>query len=88
MEKPTQATPRRPRVDPMRVWRWGFSAVLIGIGLWLIVTGKQIAGAEGRILGYVIVGYALLRLALGYLGERSRRKVALLRLRDRSGESA
>jgi hypothetical protein len=72
----------------MKVWRWGFSVVLVGVGLWLVVTGRQIAGAEGRILGFVVIGYALLRLALGYLGERSRKRASRIPLDSTGGESA
>ncbi|HWO58195.1 MAG TPA: hypothetical protein VNN55_11585 [bacterium] len=63
------------RINPMRVWRWGFSAVLIGVGLWLVATAPTIGGASGRTLGWVIMGYALVRLALGWLSDRGKSRI-------------
>jgi len=57
---------------PLAVWRWGFSAVLVGIGLWLVLAQPTFVGGNGRVLGFVLIGYALVRLLLGYLMNLSR----------------
>ncbi len=60
----------RERLDPMALWRWGFSIVLIGCGLWLVVASPQIGGASGRTLGLVVIAYAVVRLGLGWFMQK------------------
>ena len=65
-------TPASPAAKPLAVWRWGFSAVLVGIGIWLVVAQPTVVGGNGRVLGWILIGYALVRLLLGYVLNLSR----------------
>jgi hypothetical protein len=73
MSQPAGTHRRQPRVSPFVIWRWGFSVLLIGVGIWLVVARPTIAGVQGRTLGWVVIGYALLRLILGHLSDPQRR---------------
>ncbi len=65
----------RPRVNPMLVWRYGFSIVLIGVGFWLVISAPMLGAASGRTLGWVVIGYAVVRLALGGLTDRGKGRI-------------
>ena len=56
----------------MAIWQWGFSLLLLATGLWLVLSGTMVAGANGRLLGWILMGYALVRLVL-YRLSHSRR---------------
>ena len=66
---------RRSRVNPLLIWRYGFSVVLAGAGLWLVITAPMLGAASGRTLGWVVIGYALVRLALGWLADRGKERI-------------
>ena len=69
------------------MWRWGFSVLLVGVGIWLVIAKPLFAGAQGRLFGWVIIGYAVLRLLVGYLSDQ-RRPPPLSRRQGHDGESA
>lgn len=54
------------RIDPMAIWRWGFSAVMIGCGIWLVIAAPQLGGASGRTIGLIVIAYACVRLTFGW----------------------
>jgi hypothetical protein len=81
MSQSADSRPRHPRINPLVIWRLGFTVVLLAAGIWLVATGPLIAGAQGRTLGWVVIGYAILRLGLGYLSDLQRKKP---KLRDRA----
>jgi len=64
-----------PPIRPLAVWRWGFSIALVGVGLWLIIARPSLAGGEAHVLGWILVGYAVVRLLFSYL-MNSRRGVS------------
>jgi hypothetical protein len=49
--------------------------VLTGVGLWLVITAPMLGAASGRTLGWVVIGYALVRLALGWLTDRGKARI-------------
>jgi len=68
-------TEMRPRVNPLLIWRYGFSVVLVGVGLWLVISAPMLGAASGRTLGWVVTGYAIVRLALGWLTDRGKGRI-------------
>ena len=71
----TEETKIRSRVNPLLVWRYGFSVVLIGAGMWLVIAAPMLGAASGRTLGWIVIGYALVRLALGWLTDRGKGRI-------------
>ena len=65
----------RPRVNPLLIWRYGFSVVLVGVGLWLVIAAPVMGTASGRILGWVVMGYAAVRLAIGWISDRGKGRI-------------
>lgn len=65
----------RSRVNPLLIWRYGFSIVLVGVGLWLVISAPMLGAASGRTLGWVVIGYAIVRLALGWLTDRGKGRI-------------
>jgi uncharacterized membrane protein len=66
-------------IKPLDVWRWGFSLVLVGVGIWLLIEMPGLGGADARVLGWVIIAYAVVRLFLSMLSNSlSRRRRRLL----------
>ena len=57
---------RKP-IDALRLWRWGFAVVLVAVGLWLVWTAPPIGRASGRTVGWIMIGYAVVRTALAWL---------------------
>lgn len=68
-------TKTRPRVNPLLIWRYGFSFVLVGVGVWLVVSAPMLGAASGRTLGWVVIGYAAVRLALGWITDRGKGRI-------------
>jgi hypothetical protein len=68
-------TDARPRVNPLLLWRYGFSVVLVAVGLWLVISAPMLGAASGRTLGWVVMGYAIVRLALGWLTDRGKGRI-------------
>ena len=64
---------RQSRLSPFLIWRWGFSILLVGVGIWLVIAKPLFAGPQGWIFGWVVIGYAALRLLAGYLSDYQRR---------------
>lgn len=77
--EPMQLSPAEPktraRVNPLLIWRYGFSLVLAAVGLWLVITAPMLGAASGRTLGWIIIGYAGVRLALGWLTDRGKGRI-------------
>lgn len=72
----TSAEPKtRTRVNPLLIWRYGFSLVLVAVGLWLVITAPMLGTAPGRTLGWIIIGYAVVRLALGWITDRGKARI-------------
>jgi hypothetical protein len=65
----------RARVNPLLIWRYGFSLVLLAVGLWLVITAPTLGAASGRTLGWIVMGYALVRLAIGWLTDRGKARI-------------
>lgn len=65
----------RLRVNPLLIWRYGFSLVLMAVGLWLVITAPVLGAASGRTLGWIVMGYALVRLAIGWLTDRGKARI-------------
>ena len=72
--EPTR-TEARPRINPLLLWRYGFSVVLVAVGLWLVISAPMLGAASGRTLGWVVMGYAFVRLALGWLTDRGKGRI-------------
>ena len=70
MSKPAGSRKRLGQIDPILVWRWGFAALLVVVGAWLVYARPQVGGASGRTLGWIMIGYAAVRFAVAYLGRR------------------
>ncbi|MBI3872639.1 MAG: hypothetical protein HY304_06155 [candidate division Zixibacteria bacterium] len=66
---------RESRLDPMAIWRWGFALLLLVAGVWLVVAAPVWGGASGRTLGWVVIGYAVVRPLFGRLVGSGRRSV-------------
>lgn len=58
---------RRKPLDPTAVWRWGFTVALVALGIWLVIANPAIGGANGKLMGWIVIGYGLLRLLLNRL---------------------
>ncbi|HUU44683.1 MAG TPA: hypothetical protein VM118_03030 [Acidobacteriota bacterium] len=87
MSQPAGTHRRQSRISPFLIWRWGFSLLLVGVGIWLVIAKPLFAGAQGRIFGWVVIGYAVLRLLVGHLSDHRRRPM-VLRRQGHDGESA
>ena len=61
-------------VNPAVIWRWGFSLVLVAVGVWLVVTNPPFGGSNGRLFGWIIIAYGVIRLLLQRLFTPSRGK--------------
>lgn len=72
---PTTEPIRRSRVNPLLIWRYGFVLLLVVAGLWLVITAPMLGAASGRMLGWVVIGYAVVRLALGWLTDRGKSRI-------------
>jgi len=79
---------KRMRINPMSVWRWGFGVALLLVGVWLVIAAPSIGETDGRVVGWVIVGYALLRLLLSWTLKNRNRSVTGIRRDYNTGESA
>jgi hypothetical protein len=64
-------TPTRS-IRPLAIWSWGFSGVLVAVGLWLVLTEPTVAGSNARMLGWILLGYSIVRLLFAYLMNLSR----------------
>jgi hypothetical protein len=85
---PDESKSPRRTIDPMVLWRWGFAVLLLLVGGWLVIASPAIGQANGRTLGYVVIGYALLRLLLGWLAHGRRRNRTKVFSAAGRGESA
>lgn len=61
-------------IPPMALWRWGFSILLAGVGIWLLLSDTLFGGREGRILGWIVIGYAVVRLGFYWLSDSWRER--------------
>lgn len=66
------AQPRTPSFRPLAIWKWGFSAALVLVGLWLVIAQPTVMGGDGGVFGWILIGYAFVRLLLSYLMNLSR----------------
>lgn len=84
-----QSSPTRSRgIDPLSIWRWGFGIVLLIAGVWLVVAAPAVGDADGRVMGWVLIGYAVLRLVLGKITRTRHKKLAPTAHEFNPGESA
>lgn len=88
MDKSSDFDSRRKPLNPLAVWRWGFTVVLVAAGTWLVIYGPQFADIHGRTLGWVVIGYAVVRLVLGRLTGVDKSRDKSLRRTLNEGESA
>lgn len=88
MDTSSDTEARRKPIDPLAVWRWGFTVILVAAGTWLVIYGPQFADIHGRTLGWVVIGYAVVRLVLGRLSGVNKSRDKSLRRTVSEGESA
>ena len=84
---------RSSGINPMAVWRWGFSAIMFLAGLYLIISQPDLdigtGGSDGaQTLGWIIIGYSVLRTGLGWLADRRHNRRSLRSEQARKGYSA
>ncbi len=88
MDKDPNLEQRRKPLNPLTVWRWGFTVILLATGTWLVIYGPQFADIHGRTLGWVVIGYAVVRLILGQFSGVDKGRGRSLRRTRSEGESA
>ena len=59
---------------PTAIWRWGFSVVLVGFGCWLALSAPSAGGADTSVIGWIVIGYGLIRLVFYRLTVFQRRR--------------
>jgi hypothetical protein len=66
-------------LNPATIWRWGFTLALVGVGIWLVIANPAIGGGNGKLLGWIIIAYGVIRLLLNKLIYPARGRRALHR---------
>jgi hypothetical protein len=54
-------------LNPATIWRWGFTLALVGVGIWLVIANPAVGSANGKLLGWIVIAYGVIRLLLNRL---------------------